>query len=486
MPARARPRHVAEFGDFQTPPALAARVCRLLARRGPAPAAIVEPACGVGRFLLAALDAFPDARRAIGLDINPAHVAAARAAMVDRGDPGRVQLLHGSAFEADWPRLLRDLPEPILVLGNPPWVTSAGLGAIGGANRPPRSRGPGPRGLDAITGKSNFDISEWMIARFLEWLDGQPATLAMLCKAAVARRVLAHAWGRGARLGACEVRAIDAAAWFGAAVDACLLVCDLAPSPRSTEALVFDDLDDDRPSRTLGYRDGRLIGDGSAYERWRHLEGPDRYRWRSGIKHDCAAVMELRGREGRYRNGLGEEVELEPDYLYPLRKGSEVVGDLDASPSRWLLVPQRTLGEATDPIRERAPKTWAYLEAHADRLDRRASAIYRDRPRFSVFGVGDYAFAPWKVATPCLAKRLRFAVVPPVAARPTVLDDTSAFVPCQSEAEARGVASLLDSEPARAYLGALIAWDAKRPITIEILRSLSIASLARELGTGPL
>ncbi|MBF5066102.1 SAM-dependent methyltransferase, partial [Salmonella enterica subsp. enterica serovar Istanbul] len=53
-----------------------------------------------------------------------------------------------------------------------------------------KENGRGLRGLDARTGASNFDVSEWMVVRLLESLAGHDATLAMLCKAAVARRVV--------------------------------------------------------------------------------------------------------------------------------------------------------------------------------------------------------------------------------------------------------------------------------------------------------
>ena len=53
-----------EFGDFQTPAALAGDVCALLARAMPHPASIVEPSCGTGAFLVAALRRFPKAKAA--------------------------------------------------------------------------------------------------------------------------------------------------------------------------------------------------------------------------------------------------------------------------------------------------------------------------------------------------------------------------------------------------------------------------------------
>ena len=37
-----------EFGDFQTPPALARQICEMIRQRGIAPDVVMEPTCGVG------------------------------------------------------------------------------------------------------------------------------------------------------------------------------------------------------------------------------------------------------------------------------------------------------------------------------------------------------------------------------------------------------------------------------------------------------
>jgi len=151
---------------------------------------------------------------------------------------------------------------------------------------------------------------------------------------------------------------------------------------------------------------------------------------------------------------------------------------------RWVIVTQKTVGQNTDSIQTNAPKTWRYLNRHAALLDARRSRIYRKRPRFSVFGVGDYTFAPWKVGVCSLYKKLAFRTVGKHAGKPVVLDDTSYFLPCYSRAEAELVARLLNSDVAKDFFSAFIFWDAKRPITVQILGQLSLLSLASELGCG--
>ena len=47
-----------------------------------------------------------------------------------------------------------------------------------------------------------------------------------------------------------------------------------------------------------------MIANITAYDRWQHLHGSDeKYTWRSGIKHDCAKVMELEKINDGYQNG---------------------------------------------------------------------------------------------------------------------------------------------------------------------------------------
>ena len=133
-------------------------------------------------------------------------------------------------------------------------------------------------------------------------------------------------------------------------------------------------------------------------------------------------------------------------------------------------------------LRHFAPKAWQYLVANEALLAQRSSSIYRNRPRVSIFGVGEYSFALWKVAISGLYKKLEFVAVPPFRGRPVVLDDTCYFFPCQSEDECLVLHDLVHSEPAREFWSAFIFWDAKRPITAQILNLLDFAALARAVG----
>ncbi|MYC97881.1 MAG: SAM-dependent DNA methyltransferase [Gammaproteobacteria bacterium] len=363
-------------------------------------------------------------------------------------------------------------------------MTSADLSRLGSSNLPEKTNFRGHRGLDALTGKGNFDISEWMLLRALEWIEGREASLAILCKVAVVRRGLHHAWSQGHRLRNAEVHRINATKHFGASVDACLFMVSGSPRRGEVECAVYDTLGAAAPSSRFGLRGGELVAELELYEKWKHLAGPQRYRWRSGVKHDCSKVMELlrRGPDS-YVNGFQEEVRLEPRFLFPMLKSSEVANGTVSEPTRWMLVTQLTIGGDTHRIESEAPRTWKYLCAHADRLDRRGSTIYRNRARFSVFGVGPYTFAPWRVAISGFYKKLDFRTVGSFEGKPIVLDDTCYFVPCGSKDEADCVHDLLRSEPAQGLLGAFTFWDSKRPITVGLLSRLDLLAVAQELGS---
>jgi hypothetical protein len=63
-----------------------------------------------------------------------------------------------------------------------------------------------------------------------------------------------------------------------------------------------------------------------------------------------------------------------------------------------------------------------------------------------------------------------------------VLDDTCYFFPCQSEEEWNLLYELVMSDPAREFWSSFVFWDAKRPITAQLLNSLDLLALSRLLG----
>jgi hypothetical protein len=184
--------------------------------------------------------------------------------------------------------------------------------------------------------------------------------------------------------------------------------------------------------------------------------------------------MEFQKAGENYINGLGEVVEIESTYLYPLLKGSDVANNRVEKTNRYVLVTQKTVGESTRPIKDIAPKTWSYLESHAKYLNERKSRIYKANPPFSIFGVGSYTFAPYKIAICGLYKKLAFQLVRQIEGKPVVFDDTVYFLSFKTKQEANNIFSILSSPLARDFYSALIFWDEKRPIKTSILNSLNL------------
>lgn len=467
------------FGDWQTPPTLARAVVDVVLQRLPEPPrAVLEPTCGVGAFLVAAAARLPGAELH-GFDINEAHVIEARR----RLPPERSRVTTADFFTTRWEDETDKLPDPLLVLGNPPWVTSADIGAMASSNLPEKSNFKRARGVDAITGQGNFDISEWMLVRLIDALRARVATVALLCKTAVARRVIELAHRRGHPLDPVGAWRIDSARHFGASVDAWLFVfrTGTAVDP-AREWPIHEGLDAASPTTHLGFDRGVLVRDAQSYARTRHLAGVSEPEWRSGVKHDCARVVELVERDGQWHNGFGEAVTVEPELTFPLRKSSDVANHR-ASPARRLILPQRLLGEDTDRLRLEAPLTWEYLSRHRARFAARKSSIYRRGDAFAMFGVGPYTFAPWKVAVSGLYKHLTFALLGPEEGRPVVLDDTCYFLSFTTEEPARAALRALESPEAQDFFESRVFWDEKRPIRKALLQSLDLRALTARCTT---
>ncbi|MEZ6112165.1 MAG: N-6 DNA methylase [Pirellulaceae bacterium] len=466
-----------EFGDFQTPESLATKVVSLIDQLYGRPEAVIEPTAGVGTFLHVAADHWGRRTHYVGYEINPDYVSQASKLLVPRG----VEVHQRDFFSENWVRNLAMANRSrVLVIGNPPWVTNSTLGQLGSSNLPEKSNFQRLKGYDARTGKSNFDIAEWMLIRLMEALPRDGA-LAMLCKTMTARKVLRHFWKTdGGREDASLFR-IDAKAHFDVAVDACLFFAAGNITSDRT-ATIHSTLEIDENKTRFGFVDGQLVADTEAYSEYRDIDGGSpMYVWRSGVKHDAAKVMEFHQDGGRLINGYGDVVDIEDEYVFPLLKSSDL-GNSRNTVRKAVLVTQTMANSDTSLIRDRAPKTWSYLGKHGEVLDSRKSSIYQKRPRFSVFGVGPYSFAPWKVAISGLYKSFRFVVVPPIDNRPVMVDDTCYAIPCQTQHEAVLLQQLLNSQPTQEFLKSLVFIDSKRPITVDVLKRISFTEVARRLG----
>lgn len=476
-----------EFGDWQTPLPLAHEVLDLVRRLEPAPATVLEPTCGEGSFLAAAASAYPTARL-LGYEINGTYVETARAQL----PASRTSIAVADFFDVEWEREMAAMTGHILVTGNPPWVTNAIQGALGSKNVPEKSNFKGQTGFEAMTGKSNFDVSEWMILRLLGALRERRSTFAMLCKTAVARRVVEFASSKGWGLCPRGLWRIDAQQHFRASVDAVLFVCETGlPGRQKARWPIYNSIDATRPASSMEVVDGVLVADADGIARTAHLAGNSDPEWRSGLKHDCSRVMELTWVGSGWVNGMSERVEIEEAHVFPMLKSSDVANGATgltklgrAKASRAVIVTQRKIGEDTAPLKHSAPKLWAYLYEHRDALAARKSSIYRGQPDFAIFGVGPYSFTPWKVAVSGLYKSCAFTLISPVDGRAVMVDDTCYFLPFGDETSARQAHQALTSTTAADFIASRVFLDAKRPISKAVLQKLDLRALLGEIALG--
>ncbi|AMY54841.1 restriction endonuclease subunit M [Rhodococcoides fascians] len=457
-----------EFGDFQTPIELARALVNALPRRDWT--RVLEPTCGVGNFLSVMAQSHPEAER-VGIEVQPEYASSA-------AQFGRI--ITASIFDFD---LARDIewssgPGATLVIGNPPWVTNSQLSVLDSANRPARTNTKNARGIDAITGSSNFDIAEFIWIKLLTEFADRPATIAMICKTQVARNVLLHCARHQLPVTGSSLRMVDAKKWFDAGVDACWFLVELGPGQTDYTAETFPSIDASQPDNRIGVVDGQLVANVDAYQRSKHFDGTSPLVWRQGIKHDATAVMEL-AENGGPRTKLGTGVDIEADYLFPLFKCTDVYRDKLDSVSRWMIVPQSHTGDDTEQLAHTAPKLWAYLNANAAALDGRKSSIYRNRARFCIFGVGPYTFAPYKIAISGFHKIPQFRMVGPYDGKPAVFDDATYLLPFEDPAACSVAHALLTGPEATDLIAALAFWDSKRPVTKKLLQRIDLAAIAR-------
>jgi hypothetical protein len=450
-----------EWGDFQTPPELAALAVATLSKTSWT--RVLEPTCGIGRFLEATACLGAEVEH-VGIEVQHEYVDQA----VSKG----FNVVARSIFDLN---LEQDLnwhsSGPLLVIGNPPWVTSAQLGSLGSINLPVKSNIRNLKGFDAMTGASNFDIAEFIFLKLMLELQAERPTISMLVKTHVARNVLAFAAQFDLPYSRFTIRAIDAKVWFGASVDACLFTVEYSDEPEYI-CDVYASIESPEPSHTIGVVAGRMVADTERYRRTSFADGHSPLEWRSGVKHDASAVMEITS-ETRL------QLALEDEYVFPLLKCTDLFrGRL--VPTRFMVVPQLRFGEDTAHLEADAPTLWSYLSANGAALDARGSSIYRSQPRFAVFGLGEYTFSPYKIAISGLHKEVRFVLLSQSDGRPIVVDDACYTLSFEEASEAALCFALLTGEAATDLLESLVFWDAKRPISKKLLQRVDLLAIGRK------
>ena len=267
-----------EYGDYQTPVGFAEKVCRYLKDyRHIKPSAVVEPTCGVGNFLKSSF--LFGANEYYGIEINPEYCEICRSFK----NGSKVNIINSDFFAFSSRALIKDKRQ-ILVIGNPPWATNSTLSALGSDNLPVKVNFKGLKGIDAITGASNFDICEYIILQLINEYRDTNTVISMLCKTSVARNIFKEMKRNSVAFVLCDILEFDASKVFDINVSACVLIIQLSDKPISSDVCnVYDFEYPEKVKAQFGYVNGRFYSNLDAYTE--NFDGQSCIEWRQGVNN---------------------------------------------------------------------------------------------------------------------------------------------------------------------------------------------------------
>lgn len=447
-----------EFGDYQTPRAFCKKVCNYIKDNHMVEGldAALEPTCGIGNFLQAVEEAF-GFKRIYGVEIKASYTEQARR------KTSVAKILEGNIFDVNTKRICG--ADNVLIIGNPPWANNADLIS----NLPTKENFKGLRGIDAITGSANFDICEYIILKLLGEHKDTDSVICMLCKTTVARNVLREIERNEISFHKIQMLRFDASKVFGISVAACILIIRL--SEKKTKNKITCEFKD---FETGEYLDTIIVEGGvvRSSKDDRILEGKCQLTWRQGVKHDCGKVMELKQEDDSFFNKYGEQVSIEGDCMFPLVKSSDFKKPIISEFDKRVIVTQKKVKQDTSYIQRQYPQTWAYLQEHMEDFSKRKSVIYRNTPLFSMFGIGTYTFAPYKVGVSGFYKKPKFSLL--YADKPVMTDDTTYFLPFDDYDTAYSAMLLLNNDKIQTFLQSIAFLDSKRPYTVKLLARVDL------------
>ena len=480
----------AEYGDFQTNIELADKVASYLITTNCVPEIVIEPTCGKGSFIVASLKHFKGVRKIFGIEIYKPYIWETKFAIIEyylnkpvdtklEHNLPIISIIHSSVFDFDFRTIVKEnKTNEILIVGNPPWVTNSKLGALNSSNLPKKSNFKNHNGLDAITGKGNFDIAEYITMMRIETFQFQKGNIALLVKNTVIKNIIFDQNVKKYAVSSFEKHCIDSKKEFNVSVEAALFFCRLNSKPTYT-CTEFDFYNNLNPKLTFGWLADKFVSNLDTYSNAEQIDGKCPFEWRQGIKHDCSSIMEFDKLNGHFVNALKEEFQLEDALVYGILKSSDLKNTVTSVPRKYTIVTQKRVGQETNYIQYDYPETYKYLIERKDIFNLRKSSIYNNKPIFSIFGVGDYSFKPYKVAISGLYKTCRFTLILPEDGKPIMLDDTCYMLGFEKLEFAVYSLVLLNAETTTQLLQSITFSDAKRTFTKDVLMRIDLLKLAK-------
>ena len=204
------------------------------------PYTIVEHTCGTGTILKWTLSKFfPE--KVLGVEINKTYTDKLKTEIQN----DKVEIINADIFEyMEEMKGKIDYTKSILFRGNPPWITSSKSSAIGANNLPKKSNVNKLSGIEAITGKSNFDISEYILKSLIEVFHQMHTVFAFLCKTIVARNILKWIWENNLEYKEAKIYPIDTKRYFNACCDASFFVLDFLEKLNNKSFTLYDNIED--------------------------------------------------------------------------------------------------------------------------------------------------------------------------------------------------------------------------------------------------
>ena len=475
-------REIKEHGDYQTPIFFVEKVLELINIEQFEN--IIEPTMGIGNFLISAIKKNKKIN-IYGVELQERYILLFKLRFLEliknhSYKLEKINIFHDNIFFHEFKEI--DFNKKTLIIGNPPWITNSKVGTFETKNLPPKINFKNLTGLDALTGKSNFDITEYILLKIIKEFSEskKKINVAVLCKTIVARNLLKLQEKERLPISNMKIYEIDAKKIFNVSCDACLFIFDIDINIKEDFIRVFNFENPHNEIKKIGWiRQKKFVSNIENYKILEKIDGKCELEWRQGVKHDCSKVMELKKIEkGKYINGFKEVIELENENIFSLLKSSDIKENIIQITRKKVIITQKEIGEETEKLKISSPKLWKYLQDKKENFKQRKSVIYKNKPEFSIFGIGEYSFGTYKIAVSGMYKKINFSLIlPDESNKPILLDDTCYFISFYDFKEAVIIWGLLKSEYVSRFLESIVFLDAKRPYTKDILMRISLTEL---------